>query len=66
MRLTWQVHTMHARNGAWLRGNQDGEMSYVLEPVMHTTCTKRGVDTWKLSALDPWKAHSACTKGAWN
>ena len=21
---------------------------------------------WKLSAPDPWKAHSACTKGAWN
>ena len=21
---------------------------------------------WKLSVLDPWKVHSACTKGGWN
>ena len=25
---------------------------------------KEGVATWKSSVLDPWKVHSACTKGA--
>ena len=35
MRLTWQVHKMHAQNRVWLRGNQAGEMSYALEPMMH-------------------------------
>ena len=27
---------------------------------------KGGVTTWKLSVLDPWKVHSACTKEALN
>ena len=41
---------------------------HILEPMMHMK--HGGVAMWKSSVLDPWKVHSACTKGhvilAWN